>query len=193
MWRSGASEAIGRFLPPSCKNLQRACRPQTVITLPRKSTRRSRTCSSERKPRRKSASSTPSSRTSTSRSTWRRLDVMALLASSPRAPSKNHGRKRPLPAQQQREQVSRSMPSSWRFSASLWRRRDGSSTPGGVEGWPEIATGPSSSTLGCRQTHPLPGLARNCMARAPVLACGLLPQGRGFWAETEPNPRRSIA
>jgi hypothetical protein len=30
------------------------------------------------------------------------------------------------------------MPSSWRFSASLWRRRDGSSsTPSGVEGWPE--------------------------------------------------------
>ena len=36
MWRSGASEAIGRFLPPSCKNLQRACRPQTVIKLPKK-------------------------------------------------------------------------------------------------------------------------------------------------------------
>jgi predicted Zn-dependent protease len=36
MWRSGASEAIGRFLPPSCKSLQRACRPQTVIKLPKK-------------------------------------------------------------------------------------------------------------------------------------------------------------
>ena len=36
MWRSGASEAIGRFLPPSCKNLQRACRPQTLIKLPKK-------------------------------------------------------------------------------------------------------------------------------------------------------------
>lgn len=36
MWRSGASEAIGRFLPPPCKNLHRACRPQTVIKLPKK-------------------------------------------------------------------------------------------------------------------------------------------------------------
>ena len=31
MWRSGASEAIGRFLPPSCKNLPRACRPPTEL------------------------------------------------------------------------------------------------------------------------------------------------------------------
>jgi predicted Zn-dependent protease len=36
MWRSGASEAIARVLPPSCKNLQRACRPQMVIKLPKK-------------------------------------------------------------------------------------------------------------------------------------------------------------
>jgi hypothetical protein len=35
MWRSGASEAIGRFLPPSCKNLA-SLSAQTVFKLPKK-------------------------------------------------------------------------------------------------------------------------------------------------------------
>ena len=36
MWRSGASEAIGRFLPPSCKKLTASLSAQTVIKLPKK-------------------------------------------------------------------------------------------------------------------------------------------------------------
>ena len=57
MWRSGASEAIGRFLPRPAK-LTASLSAQTVIKLPKKKYTPSRTCSSERKPRRKSASST---------------------------------------------------------------------------------------------------------------------------------------
>jgi hypothetical protein len=39
------------------------------------------------------------------------------------------------------------MLSFWWFSASLWRRREKGSTPGGVEGWPEIGHEQSSLSI----------------------------------------------